>query len=60
MARRQAAIVGLDTVGIALALALKQASPELVVVGVDADDEQRRQASRLAKVDRAEANFTKG
>ena len=60
MARKQVAIVGLDTVGIALALALKSTAPDLVVVGVDADADRRRRASRLGKVDRTEGNFTKG
>jgi prephenate dehydrogenase len=60
MTRRQVAIVGLDTVGIALALALKHTAADLVVVGVDADADRRRQASRLGKIDRVEANFAKG
>jgi prephenate dehydrogenase len=60
MARRQIAIVGLDTVGIALAQALKQASAESVIVAVDAEAERRRQAQRLAKVDRTDANFING
>src|SRR5512139_3428369 len=60
MARKQVAIVGLDTVGIALALALKSTTPDLLVVGVDADADRRREASRLGKVDRTEGDFTKG
>ncbi|HTP11451.1 MAG TPA: prephenate dehydrogenase/arogenate dehydrogenase family protein [Anaerolineae bacterium] len=60
MARKQVAIVGLDTVGIALALALKRATADLVVVGVDADADRRREASRLGKVDRTDSDFTKG
>jgi prephenate dehydrogenase len=60
MARRQVAIVGLDTVGIALAQAIKQASAESVVVAIDADGDRRREAMRLGKVDRTEANFVNG
>jgi threonine dehydrogenase-like Zn-dependent dehydrogenase len=60
MARRQVAIVGLDTVGIALAQALKAAAPETIIVGVDADADRRREAARLGKADRTEANFING
>jgi prephenate dehydrogenase len=60
MTRRQVAIVGLDTVGIALAQAIKQASPESFLVAVDADADRRRKATRLGKVDRTEANFITG
>jgi prephenate dehydrogenase len=60
MTRRQIAIVGLDTVGLALAQALKQGSAESFIVAVDADADRRRQAARLGKVDRTEANFTSG
>ena len=60
MANRQVAIVGMDTVGIALAQAIKQSSAESVIVAVDADGDRRRAATRLAKVDRAEANFVNG
>jgi prephenate dehydrogenase len=60
MTRRQIAIVGLDTVGIALTQALKQSTPEVFVVAVDADADRRREATRLGKVDRTEANFVNG
>ncbi len=60
MARRQVAVVGLDTVGIALTQALKAAAPETVIVGVDADADRRREAARLGKADRTEANFFSG
>lgn len=60
MASRQVAIVGMDMVGLSLAQAIKRASPEIAVVGIDADAERRRQASRFGKVDRAEANFASG
>jgi prephenate dehydrogenase len=60
MARKQVAVVGLDTVGIGLTQALKAASSETVVVGVDADADRRREAARLGKADRTEANFVNG
>lgn len=60
MARKQVAVVGLDTVGIALTLALKLHASDAVVVGVDADADRRREASRLGKVDRVESHFTAG
>jgi len=60
MTRRQVAIVGLDTVGIALAQAIKQASPESFIVAVDADADRRHKATRLGKVDRTEADFING
>jgi prephenate dehydrogenase len=60
MASRQIAIVGMDTAGVALAQALKQTLAEAVIVAVDADADRRRAATRLAKVDRAEANFVNG
>jgi prephenate dehydrogenase len=60
MANRQVAIVGLDLMGISLAQAIKRVSPEIAVVGVDADADRRREASRVGKVDRAEGNFTTG
>lgn len=60
MTTRQVAIVGMDLVGIALAQALKRASPGVVVVGVDADADRRREASRVGKVDRTEGNFSNG
>jgi prephenate dehydrogenase len=60
MARRQIAVVGLDTVGIALTQALKESAPDVVLVAVDADAGRRREATRLGKVDRAEANFVNG
>ncbi len=60
MARKQVAIVGLDTVGIALTQALKAASPETVIVGIDADGDRRRETARLGKADRTEGNFVNG
>jgi len=60
MAHRQVAIVGLDTVGIALAQAIKRALPESFIVAVDAEADRRHQATRLGKVDRTEANFING
>jgi prephenate dehydrogenase len=60
MARKQIAIVGMDTVGVALAQVLKQDLADAVIVAVDADADRRHAASRLAKVDRAEANFVTG
>lgn len=58
--RRQVTIVGLDTVGIALTLAIKRAAPEAIIVAVDADADRRRETSRLGKADRTEANFVNG
>jgi prephenate dehydrogenase len=60
MASRQVTIVGLDLVGVSLAQAIKRASPDIAVVGVDADADRRREAARAGKVDRAEGNFTTG
>ena len=60
MARRQVAIVGMDTVGVALAQTLKQMLAEGVIVAVDADADRRRAATQQAKVDRAEGNFVNG
>lgn len=60
MTRRQVAIVGLDMVGIALTQAIKRTAPDTLIVAVDADADRRREASRLGKADRTEANFVNG
>ncbi len=60
MARGQITVVGMDYIGIALTLAIKNAVPDAFIVAVDADANRLRDAVRLGKVDRTDSNLTAG
>ena len=60
MARGQVTIVGMDHVGLALTLAIKNAVPDVLIVAVDAAGRRRHDAVRLGKADRADSNLTAG
>lgn len=56
MAKGQITIVGLDSIGIALAQAIKQARPAAVVAGVDADPRRVQAALKVTALDRNDTN----
>jgi prephenate dehydrogenase len=56
MAKGQITIVGLDSIGIALAQAVKRARPGAIVVGVDADPRRVQAAMKVTSLDRNDTN----
>ncbi len=57
MAKGQITIVGLDSIGIALAQAIKRARPSAILMGVDADPRQVKTALMNAQFDRNDTNI---
>src|SRR5512135_2866868 len=60
MAKGQIAIVGLDTIGVSLVLAIKQSQPDAFIVGIDADPGRLRDAMKPGKLDRNDASPVTG
>jgi len=60
MAKGQIAIVGMDTVGISLALAIKRALPESNLVIVDPVGRRLREAGKFAKFEQTATNVASG
>jgi prephenate dehydrogenase len=56
MAKGQITIVGLDSIGIALAQAIKKARPAAIVSGVDADPRRVQAAMKVMPLDRNDTN----
>jgi prephenate dehydrogenase len=56
MAKRQITIVGLDQIGLSLALAIRRSLPEAFVVGAETDPLLRRDAKKITAFDRIEAD----
>ncbi len=56
MAKGQITIVGLDSIGIALAQAVKRALPSTVLTGVDADKRRVQTASKSGQFDRTDTD----
>ncbi|MBI5566889.1 MAG: prephenate dehydrogenase [Chloroflexi bacterium] len=56
MAKGQITIVGLDSIGIALAQAVKQARPGALVAGVDTDPRRVQAALKVTPLDRNDTN----
>jgi prephenate dehydrogenase len=57
MAKGQITIVGMDAIGIALTLAIKQARPDAFVVAVDTDSRRLSNALKFGAVDRNDSNL---
>jgi prephenate dehydrogenase len=60
MAKGQIAVVGMDTVGVSLALAIKRALPEPNLVIVDPDARRLREAGKFAKFGQTATNIAAG
>jgi prephenate dehydrogenase len=60
MAKGQIAIVGMDTVGVSLALAIKQSLPESNLVIVDPVGRRLREAGKFAKFEHTATNIATG
>jgi prephenate dehydrogenase len=60
MAKGQIAIVGMDTVGISLALSLKRALPESNLVIIDRSGGRLREAGKFAKFEQTATNVASG
>lgn len=60
MAKGQITIVGMDAIGIALTLAIKQARPDAFVVAVDTDSRRLSGALKFGAVDRNDSNLASG
>lgn len=60
MAKGQITIVGMDAVGVSLTLAIKQARPDALIVGVDSDVRRLRDAMKYGRLDRNESNLLSG
>jgi prephenate dehydrogenase len=57
MARARISIIGLGLVGASLGLAIRQAKPELEVVGHDASNDATKQALKLGAIEKSEWNL---
>ncbi len=60
MAKGQIAVVGMDTVGVSMALAVKRALPESNLVIVDPDVHRLREAGKLAKFEQTASHMASG
>jgi len=60
MAKGQIAIVGMDTVGVSMALAIKRALPESSLVIVDPVGRRLREAGKFAKFEQTATNVASG
>jgi prephenate dehydrogenase len=60
MAKGQIAVVGMDTVGVSLALAIKRALPESNLVIVDPNARRLRAAGKSAKFEQTSTNLASG
>jgi len=60
MAKGQIAVVGMDTVGVSLALAIKRALPESNLVIVDPAGRRVREAGKFAKFEQTATNIASG
>ncbi len=60
MAKGQIAVVGMDTVGVSMALAIKRALPESNLVIVDPAGGRLREAAKLAKFEQTATNMASG
>jgi len=60
MAKGQISIVGLDSIGVSLVLAIKQSQPDAFIVGIDADPRRLRDAMKPGKLDRNDASLVTG
>ncbi len=60
MAKGQIAVVGMDTVGVSLALAIKRTLPESNLVIVDPDARRLREAGKFAKFEQTATNLASG
>ena len=57
MAKGQITIIGMDQIGVSLAIAIKQQRPDAFIVGADLNARRLRDAMKTGKIDRNDSNL---